>query len=444
MELNIFSRKNLADIPLPPPPKPIRGVSKKSKPKLSAMPKPIMPKVTPKPNPFAPLKQAFIEKSARIKEAAVKSERNILDKIRKTKASAKEIMMPRPPKPEIAHPKFNVVAPRLPREKLLIKEKISNGKKRILSKIKCKIESAKLEIGITLIMHKIQNKMSYFNKHESLLHPAENELLKIPDHKIDQICGELSREQEYIDELGDIGREVNRYALSAKKAGFDVEASSLMAIFKEYKYKIMSVRKIILKRLEFIKKRKAEERRKLSKENDAISKLRLQQDYNIRSEDDKLRKLSGHLHTNLAAQESAKAMEFESLKRLESLEQKNMFDSMRKFREGAGSISKIRKPKPVKPVIEKKDVEALKEISLAIEEAKAAKPVITDNLKYVTGRIDEARKALADFDIEAAKHIYLELMPIYKELKPTEKIKVYEDLKELYEERKIAENLITA
>ena len=45
------------------------------------------------------------------------------------------------------------------------------------------------------------------------------------------------------------------------------------------------------------------------------------------------------------------------------------------------------------------------------------------------------------FNFDQAKEIYLELKNIYNNLPDEQKTRVYEDLKELYEERKSAEKL---
>ena len=44
-----------------------------------------------------------------------------------------------------------------------------------------------------------------------------------------------------------------------------------------------------------------------------------------------------------------------------------------------------------------------------------------------------------DFKFEEAKKIYIDIMGSYKELDPKQKAKVYQDIKDLYYERKSAE-----
>ena len=57
--------------------------------------------------------------------------------------------------------------------------------------------------------------------------------------------------------------------------------------------------------------------------------------------------------------------------------------------------------------------------------------------------IDEARSALMSFDVNRAKRVYLETMRNYNELPDNQKTKVYEDVRELYDERKSAERLLS-
>jgi hypothetical protein len=44
-----------------------------------------------------------------------------------------------------------------------------------------------------------------------------------------------------------------------------------------------------------------------------------------------------------------------------------------------------------------------------------------------------------ELDLEKAKQIYIEVMASYNKLNDKDKVKVYEDIKELYEDRKHAE-----
>ena len=64
-----------------------------------------------------------------------------------------------------------------------------------------------------------------------------------------------------------------------------------------------------------------------------------------------------------------------------------------------------------------------------------------DNLSRIQNKISEARWALTRFDLETARRNYIEAMRLYNNMPPEERAKVYRDIKELYFERKSAEEL---
>ncbi len=118
------------------------------------------------------------------------------------------------------------------------------------------------------------------------------------------------------------------------------------------------------------------------------------------------------------------------------------------------SRSKIKKIKlPIKQMEEleigfnkikkKKDIKAPKidllpnmEIELHPKKTKGNNP-----LKYMMNKVYDSRAALMKFDFNLAQTIYVELLQEYNKLKDHHKAKIYEHIKELYEERKSAEKL---
>ena len=56
-------------------------------------------------------------------------------------------------------------------------------------------------------------------------------------------------------------------------------------------------------------------------------------------------------------------------------------------------------------------------------------------------KIDNARNSLINLDLEAAKNCYIDIMRAYNALKPEEQARVYHEVKDLYYERKNAEEL---
>ncbi|MBI2658113.1 hypothetical protein HYX08_05465 [Candidatus Woesearchaeota archaeon] len=79
------------------------------------------------------------------------------------------------------------------------------------------------------------------------------------------------------------------------------------------------------------------------------------------------------------------------------------------------------------------------------KEAKKAEsqpdPEVQNDVSSIQSRLNSARDALMRFDLEAAKRNYIEIMRIYNKIKPEEQAKVYHDVKDLYFERKSAEEM---
>src|SRR3989344_3637527 len=66
---------------------------------------------------------------------------------------------------------------------------------------------------------------------------------------------------------------------------------------------------------------------------------------------------------------------------------------------------------------------------------------IAYGLESIQKRINDARNALMDFNLQRARESYIEIMNIYNHLKPEEQAKVYNEIRDLYFERKSAEQL---
>ncbi len=64
-----------------------------------------------------------------------------------------------------------------------------------------------------------------------------------------------------------------------------------------------------------------------------------------------------------------------------------------------------------------------------------------DDISQINKKIEEAREALMNFNLEAAKRKYMEAMQIYNHIKPEEQAKVYKEIRELYLERKNIEEI---
>ena len=62
-----------------------------------------------------------------------------------------------------------------------------------------------------------------------------------------------------------------------------------------------------------------------------------------------------------------------------------------------------------------------------------------DSIELIEEKMHKARLALMEFKFYEAKSIYVEIMKMYNGLDPKKKLKVYQDIKDLYYERKTAE-----
>lgn len=102
-------------------------------------------------------------------------------------------------------------------------------------------------------------------------------------------------------------------------------------------------------------------------------------------------------------------------------------------------IRKKEEKPPIKNIPEMKiEMPARKEISLP----KTPKPKKRLNeVGLIKQKIYDARDALTELNLKRAKDMYIEVMASYNKLKDKDKAKVYEEIKELYNDRKHAESM---
>lgn len=74
-----------------------------------------------------------------------------------------------------------------------------------------------------------------------------------------------------------------------------------------------------------------------------------------------------------------------------------------------------------------------------VKEATIPKPISAGSLPLIQGKINEARQLLMRLDLDGARASYTDIMKSYNSLKPEDQIKVYQDIKTLYFDRKNAE-----
>jgi len=104
------------------------------------------------------------------------------------------------------------------------------------------------------------------------------------------------------------------------------------------------------------------------------------------------------------------------------------------IRKAIGKVQKGRKPSAIKDLLRKKELETI--------ETPEVMPKTYDKIDYlqdIEEKMHKSRLALMDFKFKDAKMIYIEIMKAYNLLEPKEKSKVYNNIKDLYYERKTAE-----
>ena len=113
---------------------------------------------------------------------------------------------------------------------------------------------------------------------------------------------------------------------------------------------------------------------------------------------------------------------------------KEILEAEEEIKSAIENIKKKEKPSILKRLFSKKPKEEVEEHLMP--ELPAA-----DDISRIQNKINEARQALMKFDLETARKVYIEAMMLYNRISQEDKAKVYQDIKELYFERKSAEEL---
>ena len=120
----------------------------------------------------------------------------------------------------------------------------------------------------------------------------------------------------------------------------------------------------------------------------------------------------------------------------ETKKPKEILEAEEEIKSAIEQIKKQEKPSFFKRFFERKKAEEMPE-----QEGQLIQDRETNGISRIQNSINKARNALMKFDLEAAKKSYIEIMRIYNNLNPEDKAKVYNEIKELYSERKSAEEL---
>jgi hypothetical protein len=121
----------------------------------------------------------------------------------------------------------------------------------------------------------------------------------------------------------------------------------------------------------------------------------------------------------------------------EKIRKKELLKRERRFKHLEKELSREIKPFPSQDIVEIQN--AIKSVKEPIDDIGLKVP---DEIRRINQKIIEARDSLLSTDLDSAKNIYLEILSLYNELPDERKLKVYEAIKELYDERKSAEKVL--
>ena len=128
---------------------------------------------------------------------------------------------------------------------------------------------------------------------------------------------------------------------------------------------------------------------------------------------------------------------FSSGLKQEKFKPKAVAEAEEEIKSAIENIKRQEKPSFFKSLFKKRK----KTIETPAEDNLASETQELDNISSIQNSIKTAREALMKFDVNTAKIEYIEVMKLYNRLNPQEKSKVYNDINELYLERKSAEGL---
>lgn len=130
-------------------------------------------------------------------------------------------------------------------------------------------------------------------------------------------------------------------------------------------------------------------------------------------------------------------LEKPSEKEIELNTKKELLEAEEEIKSAIEKVKKIEKPTLFNRLFAKKKIEAKPEI-IAPKMPKLAE---TDKISKIQNKISSTRQAIMNLDLKVAKKEYIEIMGIYNSLKPEDKAKIYQEIRDLYSERKSAEEL---
>ena len=128
--------------------------------------------------------------------------------------------------------------------------------------------------------------------------------------------------------------------------------------------------------------------------------------------------------------------DFEKAAEKENAKPREIIDAEDEIRSAIDKIKEREKPSLFRRLFKKKEKTIEKPEENLMPEISSL-----DGFSKIQDSIISARNALMRFDLETAKKNYIEIMKLYGSLKPEAQAKVYHDIRDLYFERKSAEEL---
>lgn len=122
----------------------------------------------------------------------------------------------------------------------------------------------------------------------------------------------------------------------------------------------------------------------------------------------------------------------------ETAELEEVIKAKEEIQKAIGSVKEVKKkPSIMKGLFKKREKPAEEKVEMP--EVMPRVEGKEDSIELIEEKMHKARLALMEFKFDEAKRVYVEIMKMYNELDPKKKLKVYQDIKDLYYERKTAE-----
>lgn len=116
-----------------------------------------------------------------------------------------------------------------------------------------------------------------------------------------------------------------------------------------------------------------------------------------------------------------------------------ILEAEQEIRDAIEKIKIKEKPSFFRNLFAKREGTVIKDDS--IEEPSIPEAISVDGISFIQNKINEIRQYLTTLDLENARTSYIEIMSCYSSMKPEEKAIVYNDVREIYLERKNAEGI---